>query len=285
METKHLFSTELVNLLDDATAVAARSLHQREIFPHLAVIAVGAAANSTFVKIKKERGRAVGVDVSVYELPADLTYADLEAVLNFANDDPDIHGVIVQLPLPSQFSDAETTKLLNLIKPEKDVDGLGLGQYLAEAKDMATLIKQAVAAQKYIPTTAQSIWQLAETGDVDWSEKVVVVGKGRLVGQPMHALLSAFGVAHQWVDKEDANCQQVIAEADVIVAGTNDPRAFLTDKSVRAGATVLAAGREADHYSLDGHVSQIAAERGGIGPLTVSILLANTVTAAQRQNL
>lgn len=283
MKTVHATSTELVTELDAATVQQSRALLKRGINPHLAVVAVGEAAQSPFVRVKQKRGHELGVEVSVYRLPETVRYADVESVINFVNDDPDTAGAIIQLPLPPKISPAERSKLLTTVKPIKDVDALRAGSVIQKGNTIDHIIEHATAKQRFVPTTAAAMLLLAKQYDIKLSGSVVVVGKGVLVGTPLHLLLTAMEVPHAWVDKETKGYMDAIKSADVILAGTDAPSPFLTKKTVKAGAVILAAGNEIDHVSVDGYAALVSAKTGSIGPLTVSLLLQNTVNTTKWQ--
>ena len=283
MKTVHITSTDLVTKIDDDTVARAKALRDSGIIPHLAVVAVGDAAQSPFIRVKQERGRSVGVEVSVYRLPDSVRAADVESVVTFANDDPELSGLIIQLPLPTSVSTKERDRLLAMVRASKDVDALGTGVVREKASSLSDLQKRAARAKMFVPTTAAAMILLAQHAKADMSQSVVVVGKGVLVGTPLHLLLQALGVRHKWVDKTDAGYQDVIKSADVVFAGTDAMTPFLTKRSVKEGAVLLAAGNEINYDSVEGHAAAVTAKIGSLGPLTVSLLMNNTVAACEWQ--
>lgn len=283
MKTVHITSTDLVTKIDDDTVARARVLRAKGITPHLAVVAVGDAAQSPFIRVKQERGRSVGVEVSIYRLPDKIRSADVESVVTFANDDPELSGLIIQLPLPASVSVQERDRLLALVRAPKDVDALGAGATKEKAASLAELRKRAVKAKTFVPTTAAAMLSLALHTDVDLSKSVVVVGKGVLVGTPLHTLLRALGIRHKWVDKTDAGYKDVIKAADVVFTGTDTMTPFLTKRSVKEGAVLIAAGNEINYDSVEGYAAAVTAKIGSLGPLTVSLLMNNTVAACEWQ--
>lgn len=283
MKTVHITSTDLVTKIDDDTVARARALRAKGITPHLAVVAVGDAAQSPFIRVKQERGRSVGVEVSIYRLPDKIRSADVESIVTFANDDPELSGLIIQLPLPASVATKERDRLLGLVRATKDVDALGAGATKERAASLAELQKRAVKAKTFVPTTAAAMLSLALHVDVDLSKSVVVVGKGVLVGTPLHVLLRAIGIRHQWVDKTDAGYTDKIKAADVVFTGTDTMTPFLTKRSVKEGAVLIAAGNEINYDSVEGHAAAVTAKIGSLGPLTVSLLMNNTVAACEWQ--
>lgn len=283
MKTIHLNSHELVKTLDDDTVQRARALRARDIIPHLAVVAVGDSAVSTFVQRKQKHGLTLGIEVSAYQLPEIVQYSDVESVINFANDDAELAGVIIQLPMAKSISTVERDKLLTMVNPKKDVDALGGGKLVVKAKDIDELLHKAVQKKRFVPTTAASLLLLAQQAELDLQSQVVVVGKGLLVGNPLHEMLNALGVRHEWVDKTDKGYKDVIKSADVIFSGTDTLVPFLNKRLVKPGVAILAAGNEIDHESVDGHAAVVTAKIGSVGPLTISLLMQNTVRACEWQ--
>lgn len=279
MKTVHVTSHNLVEQLDAATVRQARLLRAKGIDPHLAVIAVGAAARSSYIRTKQKRGHELGIEVSVYQLPDSVTYGDIESVINFVNDDSGVSGAIIQLPLPASISSANRDRLLAGVAAIKDVDALSMGCHIKPGATIDQIIKQAAGAQRFVPTTAAAMLLLAQHEKLDLHKSVVVVGKGVLVGNPLHAILTAMKIPHIWVDKNSKGYMDAIKGADIVLAGTDATQPFLNKKTVKQGAAVLAAGSEIDHESLKGHAALISAKVGSIGPLTVSLLLRNTLNA------
>jgi len=283
MKTIHITSHNLVEQLDLATVKQARALRAEGVDPHLAVVAVGDTALSPYVRAKQRRGHELGVEVSIYQLPITVNYSDLESVINFINDDPEVSGAIVQLPLPSTITGEQRNRVLTLLAVAKDVDALSGGCSIASGPSIEQLIKHATAKKRFVPTTAAAMLLLAAQESLDLSKSVVVVGKGALVGKPLHALLQAMKVPHSWVDKTTADYLAVIKSADVIFAGTDTDKPFLTKKTVKSGVAILAAGNEIDHESVDGWAARVSAKVGCVGPLTVSLLLSNVVNTTKWQ--
>lgn len=255
---QNLTSTELVDLIEVSVAQQARELHGRNIDPHLAAIVVG--TDSRFVELKQRRGHTLGVETSIYRLPATSQIADITSIIGFLNVDPSVHGILIQLPLPD-FTTEQIDQIINTIAPEKDVDGLR-------------------ADSPFQPTTAQAMLQLAEHYKIDLTD-CVIVGRGRLVGSPLHRLLDKQKIAHQVVDLNTKDGAKVIAQAKVILSGTDTLKPIFDRTTVRKDVAIIAAGNEIDHDDLDNWASALTPARGGVGPLTITLLLQQTVTAAK----
>lgn len=278
-ETQIITSDTLVKELDDQTVLLARNLLSKQITPHLAVVAVGDTVDSPFIRYKKSRGRSLGIVVSVYTLPETASVGEVEKVIKFLNQDPEIAGIIVQLPLPKQFDKKQVDFILNAIDASKDVDGLGKGKIIAKAKDIIAMQDVAILKGGYLPTTAHAMLLLANEYKLNLNDGLLVIGKGRLVGNPLIELLSMLSIKCQQVDKESKELNNAIFSAKVIMAGTNTVDPFLDESFVQERAYVIAAGNEIDHKSLDGYAEAITPKKGGVGPLTISLLFINTVRA------
>jgi len=257
--------------------------------PHLAAVLVGHDGGSeTYVRNKVLACERVGYASTLLRFEDDITEAELLAVVRRLNEDADIDGFIVQLPLPKHI-DAE--KVIEAIRPEKDVDGfhpMNLGRMVAGLPAL-------------LPATPSGIVELlARQGIKTSGQHCVVIGRSNIVGTPVSILLAK--------NLETANCTvtlchsrtknlpEIVRQADIIVAAIGRPE-FVTADMVKPGAVVIDVGttRVADAnkksgYSLKGDVnfaevaplaSRITPVPGGVGPMTIAMLLLNTLRAAK----
>jgi methylenetetrahydrofolate dehydrogenase (NADP+) / methenyltetrahydrofolate cyclohydrolase len=248
--------------------------------PGLAAVLVGDdEASRIYVRAKQRAAAATGVESRRVELPADTAQAEVEAVVAELNADQAVHGIIVQLPLPDGL---DPVRVQEAIDPAKDVDGL-------HPWNEGRLLR---GDPEFAPCTPAGIVELlrAERVPVEGSH-VVVVGRGLLVGRPLAVMLSAKAAgANATVTLCHTGTRRLgdfTRQADVLVAAAGRP-AMITPEMVKPGAAVVDVGNHRVGGKLVGDVAPGVAEvagaitpvPGGVGPMTVAMLLANTVRAA-----
>ena len=251
--------------------------------PCLAAVLVGDdEASHIYVRAKQRAAAATGVESRRVELPADTAQAEVEAVVAALNADQAVHGIIVQLPLPDGL---DPVRVQEAIDPAKDVDGL-------HPWNEGRLLR---GDPEFAPCTPAGIVELlrAERVQVEGSH-VVVVGRGLLVGRPLSVMLSAKAAgANATVTLCHTGTRRLgdfTRQADVLVAAAGRP-AMITPEMVKPGAAVVDVGNHRVGGKLVGDVAPGVAEvagaltpvPGGVGPMTVALLLANTVAAARAQ--
>lgn len=242
------------------------------VAPHLTIVTCAPnAATQQYLALKKRKAAAVGIAVNIIELPETITTAEAVAVVERAQMQTD--GIIVQLPLPAHL---ETQEIVNAIPVRYDVDGMHYDG------TQATVMSPVVAAIAYIGEQHDLL--LA-------TQQVVVVGNGRLVGQPVARWAQKQG-AHVTVitkDTSDAEAHAVIAHADVLILGAGQA-GLVTPQMVKSGVIIFDAGTSEDGGELKGDADPACATKaslmtpvpGGIGPLTVACLLRNVVQLCSR---
>ncbi|MGI9608035.1 MAG: bifunctional 5,10-methylenetetrahydrofolate dehydrogenase/5,10-methenyltetrahydrofolate cyclohydrolase [Acidimicrobiales bacterium] len=269
------------SVLDDVKARAG-ALAAKGIRVGLGTILVGDdGPSASYVKKKHETCEQVGIVSHHKAIPADAGQHALVDALNEFNADPSVHGYILQLPLPDGFDAAEA---LALIDPAKDADGL-------HPENLGKLVLQEPGP---LPCTPAGIVEMLKFYGVDVAGRnVVVVGRGTTLGRPMALLLTtkqeganaAVTVVHTGVP----NIAHYTREADIVVAAVGRP-GTVTKDMVKPGAVVVSGGISWEGKKLlpdvDEDVAEVASwitpRLGGVGPLTVAMLLANTVAAAER---
>jgi methylenetetrahydrofolate dehydrogenase (NADP+)/methenyltetrahydrofolate cyclohydrolase len=243
----------------------------------LATVLVGAdPASEVYIRGKQKAAQAVGIDARDVRLPADTPEAELLALLADLNADDGVDGILVQLPLPSHITEA---KAIETIDPGKDVDGfhpLNAGRlYLGRPA--------------LVPGTPLGIMRMLAEYEIETiGARAVVVGRSNIVGKPMaHLLLQAHAtvtICHS----RTVDLQRHTLDADILVAAVGRLH-VIGAEMVKAGATVIDVGMNRTEEGLFGDVDPGAAERaayltpvpGGVGPMTIAMVLKNTVTAAQ----
>lgn len=249
--------------------------------PCLAVIVVGDdPASLSYVRGKKKALAEVGIIQKLFHLPADISQNDLEKILKQCNQDEDVDGILLQLPLPSPLNSEHA---ISVIDPEKDVDGLhvvNVGR-LYEGKD------------GFVPCTPMGIMALLNYADTPIAgARAVVIGRSNLVGAPAARLLqnanATVTVCHSHTSDTKAICKQ----ADILVVAVGKPK-FIDHTYIKEGATVIDVGinrlpdghlcGDVDFDDVIDHVRAITPVPKGVGPMTICMLLENTLKAYQRR--
>ena len=277
----------------EETRQRAEALRGRGIRPGLAVVLVGDdPASRAYVRSKDKKAADLGFHSVKKELPASTTQAELLAVVEELNRDPSVHGILVQSPPPPHINEPE---IVRAIDPRKDVDGFHPVNVGKLAMDDPT---------GFVPCTPMGcIRLLAEAGIETSGRKAVIVGRSMIVGKPMALLLMRKGpggdatvtVAHS----RTKNLAAVTREADIVIAAIGRPH-FLGSDHIRDGAAVIDVGinrvddptspkgyrlvGDVDYEAVAERCSAITPVPGGVGPMTIAMLMSNTVTAAERLN-
>ena len=267
---------------------AAVSNLQRDhrITPGLAVVLVGEdPASQVYVRNKGKQTLEAGMKSFEHKLPNTTSETELLGLIDQLNADPDVHGILVQLPLPDQI---DSHAVINAINPDKDVDGF----HLINVGRLST------GASGLVPCTPLGCLMLLkdELGDLS-GKNAVVVGRSNIVGKPMAALLLAESCTVTIAHSRTQDLAGVCREADILVAAVGRPEMIPGDW-VKPGATVIDVGinrieGEEGKTRLVGDVDYVSAEAvagaitpvpGGVGPMTIACLLRNTVQAACAAN-
>lgn len=252
--------------------------------PGLAFVLIGDnLASQTYVQRKKKACETLGIASSDRQFPADTTEKEILAHLMKLNDDPTIDGILIQQPLPPHL---RATTLMEAVNPLKDVDGfhpLNMGRLLLGEKN------------GFIPCTPLGIHRLLQAYGIECQGKhVVIIGRSNIVGKPLGALLiqktqeanATVTLAHSLTP----HLQELARSADIVVAALGRPH-FVNASFVKPGAVVIDVGinREGPHIIGDVDVTQVAKVAshltpvpGGIGPMTIAMLMSNTVLSFER---
>lgn len=263
---KSLNGKELAGYIQERQVHEVRALKQAwRIQPKLAiVVTIDHPVINVYMRMKKRYGADLSIDVDIYKVPQ----SEASGVISKLNADPTVHGIIVQLPLESP---EDTEKIVSMVAPEKDVDGLGAGALFDPATPMAIL------------------WLLAGYNIDLRGKKVLLVGRGKLVGAPLERMFKASDIDVAVADRSTADLKAVTLEADVIITATGSP-AILYPDMVKQGAIVVDAGVAGEEGKTVGDVAPEMYERedlsitpvkGGVGPLTVCALFENVIRAAK----
>lgn len=265
----------------ETIAQEAEELHRHHgVRPGLAVCLVGDdPASAIYVRNKKRACDAAGFYVDDHILPASTSQTELLRLIEKINSDPKIHGILVQLPLPPQI---QSKVILDAVSPRKDADGF-------HPYNMGRLVE---GDPVFTPCTPKGVIKMIEsTGQTIEGKRAVVLGRSNIVGKPVALLLmhrhATVTICHSRTQNLDAVCR----EADILVAAIGKAQ-FVTDKMVKKGAIVVDVGinrlgdgqlvGDVDFDPVKEIAGWVSPVPGGVGPMTIAMLLGNTLEAAIR---
>lgn len=276
-------SNQLVADLNLATRKEAARLVDSGVSPHLAVVLIGDnEASLTYIDVKTKRGKENGVIVSVYHVEDSAPKQEAYQLVNYLAEDPEVHGIIIQLPLPKNWSENELDELLAAIPASKDVDGLR-GTWKEQAYQGTSLENLNQPLSSYLPPMVAAVCLLLDSYGITLEEKrIVLVGKGRLVGTPVQEFFEKMHLHVVSVDDETEGILGITTQADVLISGTGVDN-LITHEWVKPGAIVLDCSSDVHRDSVDQVASYVSPAKGGLGPITVAWLLRNVVSAASQQ--
>lgn len=264
-------------------AERAAALKVRGVTPCLAVILVGEdPASAVYVRNKVNGCEKAGIRSLRDVYPADVDPSLVLARIAALNADPSVHGILVQLPLPKQFDSAA---VLEAIAPEKDVDGF-------HAENVGALVQ---GAPRFIPCTPYGVMEMLKASKVPLKgAEAVIVGRSNIVGKPMAMLLLGAGCTVTVCHSQTRDLKFHTSRADILVAAVGKPK-MITGDMIKPGATVIDVGinrlpveqggklcGDVDFESASKVAGLISPVPGGVGPMTITMLLANTVESAER---
>jgi methylenetetrahydrofolate dehydrogenase (NADP+)/methenyltetrahydrofolate cyclohydrolase len=280
MDTRIIDGVALAARIRTALRDRAQRLSARTAPPAIAVIIVGDdPASRAYVRHKVRACADVGVRSLLVELPADTTEARLLATIAGFNADAGVHGILVQLPLPLHIS---TGTVLRAVSPDKDVDGF-------HPLNVGLLV---TGGAGFVPCTPAGVMAMLEAEGVNPSGlHAVVVGRSSIVGKPLAHLLLQKGATVTISHSKTGNLETHTRCADILVAAAGRAK-LITRDMVQLGAVVIDVGinrlsdgrlvGDCDFASLVGIASRLTPVPGGVGPMTITMLLANTILAAER---
>lgn len=248
----------------------------------LAVILVGEdPASKLYVRIKESRLKQVGIDVEVIRYPADAGQEEIIRKITVLNNEKEVNGILVQLPLPKHI---DTEAILNSVDCMKDVDGLGEKRMrMLESGD-----------ERLATCTPKGILKMLEAKGVKLTgRKIAIIGKGRLVGKPLSLMIKNRRMDFEIVDTKTPNPREITTGADILITATGVPH-LIKAEDIKRGAVVIDAGTAKLGDSIVGDVdfdtvvekaSLITPVFGGVGPMTIAMLVENMVEAAKMQQI
>ena len=266
----------------ESVKAECEQLKAKGVTPGLAVILVGDdSASQVYVRNKEKACEECGFYSEKYAIPADTTQEELNALVDKLNKDPKINGILCQLPLPSHLDDKE---VINRIDPIKDVDAF-------HPVNVGAIM---IGDYNFLPCTPAGVMELIHSTGVDVSgKKAVVMGRSNIVGKPMAMLLLHENATVEITHSRTQNLSEITSGADILIAAIGKAK-FVKSDMVKEGAVVIDVGMDRDENGkLCGDVdfedvkdkcSYITPVPGGVGPMTIAMVMKNTLTAAKIQN-
>ncbi len=245
----------------------------------LAVIQVGQdPASSIYVKNKKKACEYIGVGSVSYELSENTTEEKLLSIIDELNERSDITGILVQLPLPKHIDE---DKVIKRIDPKKDVDGF-------HVENVGALV---VGEEGFVSCTPNGVIQLLKRSNVDITGKhAVIIGRSNIVGKPMALLMLRENATVTICHSKTKNLKEICKEADILIVAMGKPR-FVDHEYIKEGAVVIDVGIHRDENNkicgdvnfddVKDHTSKITPVPGGVGPMTIAMLMYNVVSAIE----
>jgi methylenetetrahydrofolate dehydrogenase (NADP+)/methenyltetrahydrofolate cyclohydrolase len=261
-------------------AVQVRELAAKGIVPGLATVLVGDnPASQVYVRNKKKMALEAGMHSELHELDKNTTEEELLKLINYLNMDSKIHGILVQLPLPKNLDER---KIIDAISPDKDVDGL-------HPINAGRLV---IGKPGFIPCTPFGVMKLLDYMKVKiQGASAVVLGRSVLVGKPVALLLLQRDATVSICHSRTENLTSMIRSADILVAAVGKPK-MVTGEMIKPGATVIDVGinrlpdgrlvGDVDFEGASRKAGLITPVPGGVGPMTIAMLLQNTLLSAQK---
>jgi len=261
-------------------AEEVKQLAEKNITVGLAVVIVGDnQASRVYVNNKKKACAEVGITSYEYALPESTTEEELLTLVDKLNNDDSVNGILVQLPLPKQINE---NKIINAISPKKDIDAF-------HPENVGHIM---IGDYHFLPCTPAGVMELiAETGTDVCGKSCVVIGRSNIVGKPMAMLLLHKNGTVTMTHSKTQNLKEICANADILVAAVGKA-GFVTADMVKPGAVVIDVGMnrnaqgklcgDVDFEGCKEKAGWITPVPGGVGPMTIAMLMQNTVTAAKK---
>ncbi|MFC1403672.1 MULTISPECIES: bifunctional 5,10-methylenetetrahydrofolate dehydrogenase/5,10-methenyltetrahydrofolate cyclohydrolase [Streptacidiphilus] len=277
MSAQLMSGTALARQIVERCALRAQALFEEHgVRPALATVLVGDdPASVTYVTMKRNRSAKAGIDSRLVRLPAETTTAELVAAVRALSDDPGVHGILLQHPVPAHIDERAA---FEAIAPAKDVDGVTMHSFAA----------MAFGEPGFASCTPGGIIRLLDAHGVELSgRQAVVVGRSPILGKPMGMLLLARDATVTYCHSRTVDLASHLAAADIVVAAVGRPE-FIKGHDLKPGAVVVDAGYnpgnvgDVDFAGAMERAALVTPVPGGVGPMTIAVLLEQTVDAAER---
>ncbi len=282
MSAQKIDGKQIAALIREEMANEVRGLNEQGVVPGLAVVIVGEdPASHVYVNAKEKACQQLGIYSEVHRMSADASEAELLAKVEALNADQAIHGILVQLPLPKHLNEKA---VIDAIRVDKDVDGF-------HPQSVGNL---SIGDDSLLPCTPAGVIELIKRSGVSIAGKhAVVIGRSNIVGKPVAMLLLRENATVTICHSKTDNMEEIAKQADILVVAIGKPEA-IDSRYVKPGAIVIDVGvNRMEDRKLKGDVnyesclekaSHITPVPGGVGPMTITMLMRNTVTAAKRLN-
>lgn len=279
MSAEVIYGKQLAEDLRQEMKEEVSDLHQRGIRPKLVVVIIGEdPASMSYVKGKQRASEKVGMDSDLIELSVDTSEKDLLDLISRLNQDETVHGILVQLPVPDHISDQ---KIIEAIDPKKDVDGF----------HPENVGKMLTGQDTFFPCTPYGILVMLKRADITIEGKhVVIIGRSNLVGKPVGQLLLNENATVTHCHSRTKDLPSHTKKADILIVAAGKP-SLISGEHIKQGAVVIDVGVNRVDGKLTGDVdfesakevaSYITPVPKGVGPMTITMLLHNTIKAAKR---
>ncbi|MRH43169.1 bifunctional methylenetetrahydrofolate dehydrogenase/methenyltetrahydrofolate cyclohydrolase FolD [Aquibacillus halophilus] len=280
MTAEVIYGSELAEKLRKEMQGEVSSLREKGVIPKLTVVIIGEdPASKSYVRGKQKASKEVGVDSNLIELPTTTTQQELLDLIEELNDDSTIHGILVQLPLPDHINEQQ---IIEAISPLKDVDGfhpINIGRMVA-GKDT------------FYPCTPFGIITMLKSKNIQMEgKKAVVIGRSNIVGKPVGLLLLNENATVTYCHSKTRNMKEYTKEADILIVAVGKEH-FLSGDDIKAGAVVIDVGvnrmangkltGDVEFESAKDKASYITPVPKGVGPMTITMLLHNTIKSARQ---
>ncbi|TCI47662.1 MULTISPECIES: bifunctional methylenetetrahydrofolate dehydrogenase/methenyltetrahydrofolate cyclohydrolase FolD [unclassified Exiguobacterium] len=273
IDGKQIAASYRETLKDQVTALRARG-----ITPKLKVILIGDdPASHSYVRGKERAAKEIGIDSQILRFDEDMTEAELLKLIDLLNDDHEVHGILVQLPLPNHIDES---RVIMRISPEKDVDGF----------HPENVGKMMLGLDTLLPCTPHGILHLVKTQTDLVGKHVVVVGRSQIVGKPVGMLFLNESSTVTYCHSKTADLGAMTRQADILIVAVGRA-GLVTADMVKPGAIVIDVGvnrvdnrlvGDVDYEGVKDVASAITPVPGGVGPMTITMLMHNTVEVASR---
>ncbi|MBP9802490.1 bifunctional 5,10-methylenetetrahydrofolate dehydrogenase/5,10-methenyltetrahydrofolate cyclohydrolase [Patescibacteria group bacterium] len=268
-------------IAEDIKAEIAGDIFQNSYTPNLAVILIGSdEASRLYVSLKKEAAKIVGVEFHEYLMPDNIPQTEVLKAIDFLNKDESTDAILVQLPLPTGL---DTDEIISHIDPKKDVDGF-------HPENIKKLLNNST---DFIPGLPLGIIKLLEsTKENLTNKKAVIIAKSEIFYQPLKKLLNDLEIDTQIANPKDKDIEEITRQADILVSAVGMPF-FVTADMIKEKAIVIDVGTnkvkdysvgDVDYSAAFTKVSHITPVPGGVGPMTVAMLLYNTLELYKKRN-
>ncbi|AKG04332.1 bifunctional methylenetetrahydrofolate dehydrogenase/methenyltetrahydrofolate cyclohydrolase [Salimicrobium jeotgali] len=279
MAAEIIYGSELAQEIRSELKSEVETLNGQGIHPKLSVIIIGDdPASKSYVRGKQKASNKIGMDADLWEYDSTITEPELLNKIEELNNEKSVHGILVQLPLPEHIEDQ---KVIEAISPEKDVDGF----------HPISIGKMMTNQETFLPCTPHGIIVMMERAGIELEGKhAVILGRSNLVGKPVGQLLLNKNATVTYCHSKTEDAQNITKQADILIVAIGKP-SVISAEDIKSGAVVIDVGvnrvdgkltGDVDFESVKEKASYLTPVPKGVGPMTITMLLHNTIEAAKR---